>query len=266
MAKTVIVTSCKGGVGKSTVTAGISAALALSGKRALAIDFDFTVRGLELLLGVENSTVFNWLDVMDGRCDLSRAIIPHGKLGGLYFLAAPRLEQADASSLDFHGLFGKIKDFRDDGKEFDYVIADVHGKDSDTVRKISEFCDKALVLCDHSPASVRAAELTGELLRDCGVGDSKLLINSFDADGALRGNRTGIIELIDTSRLMLAGVVPYDKELELLGENGELIDALPKASNTGRAFMNITARLEGDHVPLFNGFAGGVYKKLLQGK
>ena len=264
MAKTVMVTSLKGGVGKSTVAAGISTALALSGKRVLSLDFDFDVRSLELIMGVESKTVFNSLDVLEGRCPLGRAVVTHERVGGLYLLAAPSLSCSEASRLDFKKLFCQLNDFVDDGKELDYIIIDAQAKDEDVILAVSPYCDTVLVPCSHSPASERAAELTGERLSRVGAKEIKLVVNGFDAEGVLRSDRVGVAELIDSTRLMLLGVVPYDSELELLEEKGELVDVLPKSSNTRRAFANIAVRLDGGQVPLFDGFSGSLYKKVLQ--
>ncbi len=266
MAKIVLVTTTKGGVGKSTVAAGVSAALALSGERVLVIDLDFAVRSLELILGLESKTVFNSLDVTEGRCPIKRAVAECDGVGGLYLLAAPSQSQADASRLDLQKLFDEIKSFSEGEGAIDYIIVDAQANNTDIIRGVSPYCTTALVPCTHSPASVRAAEQTGELLRDCGIGEIKLVVNEFDAEGVLHSERVGIAELIDTSRLMLLGVVPYDRELELIGENGEALDKLPKSSNTKRAFVNIAARLDGTQVPLFDGFAGSIYKKVLQNK
>lgn len=264
MANTVMITSLKGGVGKSTVTAGISTALALLGKRVLVLDFDFTVRSLELILGLESKTVFNAFDVTNGRCSLKRALVMHEKVDGLYFLAAPKLESAEIATLDFKQLFDEASTFSEDGKEFDYIIVDTQAKDADIIRKISPYCDRALVVSTQSPSSVRAAELTGLLLRESGVADTKLVINGFDADGVMRSGRPGLVEIIDSTRLMLLGAVPYDRELELVSEKGDGIDTMPKSANTRRAFMNIAARLNGGQTPLFDGLNGGIYKKVLQ--
>ena len=261
MAKVLLVTSLKGGVGKSTVAAGISAALALSGKRTLALDLDFAVRSLELILGLEGKTVFNSLDVLEGRCSLERAVVAHGELDGLYLLAAPRL---DTRELDFGKLFDSLGDFSPDGKALDYIIVDAQARDTEIIRAVSRHLDAALVPCSHSPSSVRAAEQTGEFLRECGVNETKLIVNGFDPDGVIRGGRMSLTELIDSTGLMLTGVVPYDRELELCSDSGETIGTLPKSSNTRRAFMNIAARLDGGQSPLFDGFAGNVYKKILQ--
>ncbi len=261
MAKVLLVTSLKGGVGKSTVAAGISAALALLGKRTLALDLDLTVRSLELIMGLEGKTVFNSLDVLEGRCSLERAVVAHEELDGLYLLAAPRL---DARELDFGKLFDSLACFAPDGKELDFIIIDAQARDKEIIRAVSQYCDSALVPLSHSPSSVRAAEQTGELLREVGVGEVKLVVNGFDAEGVLRGGRIGLAELIDSTRLMLTGVVPYDRELELCSDGGKTICTLPKSSNTRRAFMNIAARLDGEQVSLFDGFAGNVYKKILQ--
>lgn len=263
MAKWVLVSSVKGGVGKSTVAAGISTALALSGKKVLALDFDFAVRSLELVLGLESKTVFNSLDVTSERVSLERAVIRHEKVGELYFLAAPSLDSKKALDLDVKKLFEKLQGFADDGKELDYIVIDAQASEAELIREISPCCEVALVPVSHSASSVRAAEQTGELLRDLGAKEVKLVVNGFDAEGVLHSGRVGLAELIDSSRLMLLGVVPYDRELELLGDSGELITALPKSSNTKRAFENIASRLGGEQIPLFNGFSGSTYKKLL---
>ena len=266
MANTVMITSLKGGVGKSTIAVGISAALAASGKRVLMLDFDFTVRSLELILGLESKTVFNSLDVIEGRCSLGRALVAHEKTSGLYLLAAPKLDCTDAAKLDFKRLFDELKSFSEDGKGFDFIIVDAQAKDSEVIREISPYCDKALVISSQSPSSVRAAELTGILLNVCDVRDTKLIVNGFDADGVVNSGRTGLVEMIDASRLMLLGAVPYDRELELVSEKGDVADVLSVSGNTRRAFTNIAARLSGGQIPLFNGFAGGIYKKVLQTK
>ena len=263
MAKIVLVTTTKGGVGKSTVAAGVSAALALSGKRVLVLDLDLSVRSLELIMGLESKTVFNSLDVASERACVERAVLAHEKVGGLYFLAAPSLESSKVSDLDIKKLFEKLLGFADDGKELDYIVIDAQARETELIREVSPYCDTALVPVSHSPSSVRAAEMTGELLRDFGAKEVKLIVNGFDAEGVLRSGRVALAELIDSSRLMLLGVVPYDRELELLGDVGELITALVKSSNTKRAFENIASRLDGEQTPLFNGFSGSTYKKLL---
>ncbi len=263
MSQTVLVTSCKGGIGKSTVAANLSMALAMAGYTVLAIDCDFRMRCLDLIMGFENSSVFNLYDVTSKRCSLERAIVKDDEMPSLYFLAAPSDRHADVSPEDFDALVKSACEYEPDGRGFDYIIIDAPAADDESISMSAPVCDQAIIVCSHMPSSIRAAIFTSELLGEYGVSKQKLVINTFDVKSALACDRLGIIEMIDSSKTMLMGIVPYDRELMICQENGELINKFKKRNNAKAAFINIAKRLCGRQIPLFEGFSGKDYVKVL---
>ena len=263
MSETVLVTSCKGGIGKSTVAANLSMALAMAGFTVLTIDCDFRMRCLDLIMGFENSAVFNLYDVISERCSAERAIIKDRRVSSLYFLAAPSDRHAVINASEFERLIDELRVFTTESGKFDYIIIDAPAADDESIALSAPVSDHALIVCSHMPSAIRAATFTSELLNDYGVKKQNLLINSFDAKSALLSKRTGIIEMIDSSKTMLIGIVPYDRELMIHQENGELLDSLPQKNNARAAFVNIAKRLCGRQIPLFEGFSGKQYKKIL---
>lgn len=263
MAETVLVTSCKGGIGKSTVAANLSLALAQDKYRVIAVDCDFRMRCLDLIMGHENAAMFNLCDVIEERCTLERALVKDNRAGCLYFLAAPSNRHVSVDPEGFTKLIKKLKEYKPDGEPVDYIVIDAPAADDDSIALSAPESDEAIIVCSHMPSAIRAAAFTCELLDEYKVKKQRLVINSFDAKSALDCNRTGIIEMIDSSRTRLLGIVPYDRELMLHQEKGELIDRLSKRNNARAAFKIIAKRLAGRQIPLFDGFVGKQYKKIL---
>ena len=264
MSQTVLITSCKGGIGKSTVAANLSMALALSGRKVLVIDCDFRMRCLDLIMGYENEAVFNLYDVIKGKCSLGKALVRDSRTDNLFFLAAPGDRYADVSPEEFEDLIEEIKNHAPDGTGFDYIIIDAPAADDDSLSLSAPVCNRAIIVCSHMPSAIRAAIFTGELLEKYGISDQKLVINSFDAKSSLESSRLGILDMIDSSKIMLIGIVPYDRTLMIYQEKGQLIAEYKKKNNAKVAFENIAKRLYGRHIPLFEGFAGKEYKKILK--
>lgn len=263
MTETVLVTSCKGGIGKSTVAANLSLALALDNYRVVAVDCDFRMRCLDLIMGHENEAMFDLCDVIQKRCTLERALVKDGRADGLYFLAAPSGRHTLIDANGFSELIRELKRCTPDGAPFDYIVLDAPAADDDAIALCAPESDQAIVVCSHMPSAIRAANFTCELLDEYSVRTQRLLINSFDAKSALSSNRTGIIDIIDQSKTRLLGIVPYDRALMLYQEKGELIDKLPKRNNARAAFVNIAKRLTGRQVALFDRFVGKEYKRIL---
>ena len=264
MSQTVLVTSCKGGIGKSTVAANLSMALAMAGYSVLAIDCDFRMRCLDLIMGFENNAVFNIYDVISSRCTLERALVCDSEFESLYFLGAPSDRHAEVSPQAFAELIQTVREYKPHGKNFDYIIIDAPAADDESIALSAPVCDQALIVCSHMPTAIRAAIFTSELLGDMGVKKQRLIINSFDAKSVILSDRSGIIEMIDSSKTMLMGIVPYDRQLMIHQERGELINKLKRNNNARGAFVNIAKRLCGRQVPLFDGFSGKDYKKILK--
>ena len=265
MSETIVVTSCKGGIGKSTVAANLSMALAMSGFSVLAVDCDFTMRSLDLIMGLENAYVFNLLDVINKSCEAEKAIVKDSRREGLYFLAAPPSGSENITVEGFESALDGIKKNGCGGQKLDYIIIDAPAADSMSVRLAASVSNQAVIVCSHMPTAIRAAGLTADILARYGVENRRLLINSFDADSALHFNRAGILEMIDESKVMLLGIVPYDRKLMISQEKGELIDSFPKKNNARQAFLNIAGRIEGAQIPLFSALSGAKYRRLTHG-
>lgn len=263
MSETILVTSCKGGIGKSTAAANISMALAMAGSSVLAVDCDFRMRSLDLIMGLEDNALFNFADVTEKRCTLERAVVKDTRVPALYFLAAPGSRSVMPDKEAFAELVKELREYKPDGRAIDYIIFDAPAADDESLALSAPASDRAVIVCSHMPSAIRAAVFTCELLDEYGVREQRLLINSFDAKSALGEKRTGIAEMIDSSKTKLIGIVPYDRELMLRQERGELIDKLSRKNNARAAYINIAQRICGKQTPLFECFSGKEYKKLL---
>lgn len=259
--KTIIITSCKGGVGKSTVTANLAYALAARGKRVLALDCDFSNRSLDLIFGCEDSVIYDLCDVIYGRCEVERAIIKDSRSENLFFCAAPLETEEDFTAEQLEEVLRKASE----KLSLDYILVDTPGAVSETVELVSHVADMALIIVSHQPTAARAAERTGMTLDRLGVSDQRLIVNGFDADAVQNGLRTGINELIDKTHTRLLGIVPHEYELSLSQEFGKICFEIDN-KNMKRiqgSFANIAARLDGVNVPLLKKVYGGKKRKEL---
>lgn len=247
-AKTFLITSCKGGVGKSTCSANLALALARQGKKTLLVDCNFEMRCLDLLLGLENEVVYDLFDVAKGRAPVLKAIIHDERSENLYFLAAPFSCGSDITAAELQTAFQTARTVGG----FDYILLDTPGTLASPELLRADIACGAIIVASHQPSSIRAADKTGEYLARWRINNQRLLINSFDFGGALNGSRPGISEIIDKTYIQLCGIVPFDRELMLSAERGEM----PLSGNCAAAFDNIACRLTGRYVPLFRGFNG----------
>ena len=244
----VIITSCKGGVGKSTVTANLAFALAGRGKRVLAVDCDFSNRSLDLIFGCEDSVIYDICDVIYGRCDIERAVISDGRSENLFFCGAPLETEESFDSEQFFAVLDEAKEKFD----LDFILIDTPGAVGETVELVSKKANMALIIVSHQPTAARAAERTGMTLDRLGLKDQRLIVNAFDADAVINGLRSGVNELIDKTHTRLAGIIPHEYELSLSQEYGKLCAEVDNKSmkRIATAFDNIAARICGVSRPL----------------
>lgn len=247
---TILITSCKGGVGKSTVSVNIAYSLASLGRKVLLIDCDFGLRCLDMMLGVENDVMYDFYDLVCERVSVENAMLVDKRSKNLFFIAAPFVNHP-ISAENFKRVISKIKQ----SVQLDYIILDSPGTLNMPYLLDSGVVDKAIIVASHQPISIRAAGKTGEWLCDKGIKNQRLLINSFDFGGTLNGTRPGINEIIDRSYLKLLGVVPYDDDIMLAAESGKLAFEV-KGSDAAVAFNNSARRLDGETVPLLQGIHG----------
>ncbi len=247
--KTIMVTSCKGGVGKSTVSANLAIRLALDGYRTLVIDCDFGVRSLDLIMGLEDRVIFDITDIILRNIEPEKAVIADERSENLFFCSAPYSYNNDIEPETFKEYVDKIKT----ALKLDYIIIDTPGDTGIPFRLAAAASQSALIISTYQPASIRAAERTGILLDELGVKSKKLIINCFNADGIEFGVQPSILEIIDKTGLQLIGIIPYDEKLSEKQACGQDVFTLKK-SNAAIAFQNISKRVVGYNIGLFTDF------------
>ena len=239
--------SLKGGVGKSTVIANVAYQLAKRGQRVLLCDLDFDVRALDLIMGLENSVMFDISDVISGRCAYSTAMVVDKNQENLFFLGAPYNCKDKLVPEKFAEVIRNIAK----EERLDYIFFDTPGE--------------AMIVACHTPASLRGAQKSADICFESGV-KPRLIVNNFDYDSVKRNRRCGINDIIDQTRVPLLGVVPYDRNLFYAQESGVL--ACEDTFISEKAFSNIADRIIADktgarYIPILKGVKAIKRKKIL---
>ncbi len=268
MSQIILVTSFKGGVGKTTVSASIAIRLAQTGNRVLVCDCDLESRCLDIVLGIENQPLFNICDAVTGKCDVSSAIVPDERFEGLYFMPAPAFYPEAFQTEDTSDMFSEENVNRFLGgisSDYDYIIFDLPARPDMLYRRLIRHSDTVLVVSLHTATSIRAAEKTAiairELCDEKKVPDVKLIVNGFKATDVKNGDNIGLYEIIGKTGLALAGVIPFDSEMVRAQELGEPVSLYKKGKLPfWKAICNTCRRLEGANVKLLDGIKIGVSK------
>ncbi len=242
MGVSTVITSGKGGVGKSTVSVGLGRALARRGRRVLLVDCDAGLRSLDRMTGVEQELVFDIADVVYGRCAPAQAIQACGGQEGLFLLPAP----SSGENMIRPGVMRKLVPFL--ARYYDHVLLDSPAGVGGGFRSAACAADRALVVCSPDPVCVRSAGTAAALLDRLGIGEKRLVINRFNGDffrktGAFRD----LDEVIDGSGIRLAGLVPEDFSMAAAFLNGQ---PAGEAAQGMMALSRIAARLEGEAAPI----------------
>ena len=251
MARTITITSCKGGVGKSTVAANLTMALSSLGQKCVLIDMDLGNRSLDLMLGCEDRVVYDISDVCTGRVELSRALIEFDAPRGFFFCPAPYMYSDDITAESLRSALDALVD------EYapDFIILDSSGGADISVELCARVSDEALIVSSRNPASVRAAGKSAALLDGYGVSEQKLIINSLELSKEANKDRAGVLDMIDETGLCLVGIIPKEGRIERLCEKGKLTLESRHAVSKG-AFLNLAKRLTGERVNLLTGIKG----------
>jgi len=254
--KILLTASAKGGVGKSTTAAGVALQYAAMGKKVLLADCDPASRSLEMFFEAENAPLFHLGDVILERCLPDAAVYPPlpEKYPSLYLCASPLRRQEEEICAKYGSMAeGIAEGCRKIAEGFDIVILDT-GSGYSIPEALTSMADTVLVCTEQSPASIRAASYTASQLNGMGkVQMTRLVICSFDIRAASKGQRAGMLSMIDTSGLKCVGVVPLDGKLLAAQEKGK-VPSVKSAAMT--AYGNIVRRLTGYDVPLFAGIRG----------
>ena len=261
MGNAFMVSSYKGGVGKSTVALGVAAAFTMLEKRVLLVDLDTSTRCLDLYMGCSDSIFYDFTDVLRGAVSLENAVYANRneKTGGsrLHLLSAPM--NASHEAVEPEGAFAQL--VSDAKKAYDCVIFDCPPGRFERFAALCPLVDEALVVCAHSAASVRAAEKTASELSECGAREIRMVINCFTPYGIREGSHRGIVDVIEDSHIALAGIVEYNATLRVGQERGLTAFDLPIPA-IRRQFTDIARRLDGYEVNLSSRYSGVKIKKL----
>lgn len=242
MGELIAIASGKGGTGKTSICAGIATALAEMGEKVLCIDCDVGLRNLDISLGLSQEGAISFLDVMQGRYPLESAL-RHPGYENLYFLTAPMNYPAD--SID-PALFSKM--LQQARQSFAYVLLDAPAGVDAGFRLAARDADRVLLVCGADPASVRDAQLTGQMLEGMGKQEMRLIVNRVNKKIAASLGKT-VDDIMDTAGLPLMGVVPEDVQVTLRAAFGKPLLEKNKRM-AAAACRRIAKRIKGYRVPI----------------
>lgn len=240
----IAVVSGKGGTGKTSFTAGVGAALAMSGKRVLCLDCDIGLRNLDLALGLSDRALMDFSDVAQGRCSLEAAVVEHPRISGLFLLTAPvRSRSRQVTEAEMADLMAQIR------ARFDYCLLDAPAGLGSGFQLATAAADRCIVVTNTDASSLRDAQHTVMELNRFGRGRLHLVVNRVRKK-LLRSMHATIDDAIDKAGLPLIGVVPEDDSLLLSLNQGVPLLLSASYGPAAAAYRNIAKRLQGGKAPL----------------
>ena len=244
MENVIVITSGKGGVGKTTSTANLGTGLAMQGKKVVLVDTDIGLRNLDVVLGLENRIVYDLVDVVEGTCKLKQALIKDKRYEGLYLLPAAQTRNKMAVAPEqMKELVAELE------KEFDYVLIDCPAGIERGFKNAVAGAKSAIVVTVPEVSSVRDADRIIGLLSANGVDDVKLLINRLRPDLVRKGDMLAIDDTLEILGIDLVGVIPEDELIFRSSNLGEPA-VTDNSSLAGEAYRNVTKRIMGEDVPM----------------
>ncbi|WP_379130855.1 septum site-determining protein MinD [Paenibacillus sp. sgz500958] len=244
MGEAIVVTSGKGGVGKTTTTANIGTALALQGKKVCLVDTDIGLRNLDVVMGLENRIIYDLVDVAEGRCRLNQALVKDKRFDELFML--PAAQTKDKTSVTPEQVKDIILELK---KEFEYILIDCPAGIEHGFRNAIAGADKAIVVTTPENAAVRDADRIIGLLEQSQVESPKLIVNRIRPNLVKSGDMLDIEDILQVLNIDLIGIVP-DDELVIKAANAGEPTVMNPDSSAAIAYRNIARRILGDSVPL----------------
>ncbi len=256
MGEVIVITSGKGGVGKTTTTANVGTGLAKLDKKVVLIDTDIGLRNLDVVLGLENRIVYNLVDVIEGNCRIKQAIIKDKRYPNLYLL--PSAQTRDKTSVTPEQMKKLADELRE---EFDYILMDCPAGIEQGFKNAIAGADSALVVTTPEVSAVRDADRIIGLLEANDLKNTHLIVNRLRQDMVKKGDMMSADDVVEILAIDLIGVVPDDENVVISTNQGE-----PLVGNdtlAGQAYMNICHRVIGEEVPLLDlNIKGGFMSRL----
>ncbi|WP_439639559.1 septum site-determining protein MinD [Nevskia sp.] len=252
MAKIIVVTSGKGGVGKTTTSASFATGLAMRGKKTAVIDFDVGLRNLDLIMGCERRVVYDFVNVINGEATLKQALIRDKNLDNLHILAASQTRDKDALSTE--GVERVLKELAQD---FDYVICDSPAGIERGAFLAMYFADEALVVTNPEVSSVRDSDRVLGILasksRRAEIGEQRvkehLVLTRYSPARVAKGEMLSVDDVKDILAIPLLGVIPESTTVLTSSNSGEPVIKDP-LSEAGQAYTDLIARFLGEERPM----------------
>ena len=258
MSEVIVVTSGKGGVGKTTTSANVGTGLAAMGKKVILIDTDIGLRNLDVVMGLENRIVYNLVDVVEGNCRIKQAIIRDKRYPTLFLL--PSAQTRDKSAVNPSQMVRMISHLKD---QFDYIILDCPAGIEQGFQNAIAGADRALVITTPEVSAIRDADRIIGLLEANDIRNADLIVNRIRMDMVESGNMMSMDDVVEILAIDLLGAVPDDESVVIATNQGE--PCVGDSSLAGQAYMNICRRVMGEEVPFLDlkikdGFFGKLKK------
>lgn len=245
MSEVIVVTSGKGGVGKTTTSANVGTGLAAAGKKVVMIDTDIGLRNLDVVMGLENRIVYNLVDVIEGNCRIKQALIRDKRYPGLYLM--PSAQTRDKTSVNPDQMVKMLQVLRE---QFDYIILDCPAGIEQGFQNAIAGADRALVITTPEVSAIRDADRIIGILEANEFKKIDLVINRLRFDMIRRGDMMTVSDVCDILSIPLIGLVPDDENVVIATNQGEPL--VGNATLAGRAYQNICMRVQGEEVPFLN--------------
>lgn len=258
MSEVIVVTSGKGGVGKTTTSANVGTGLAMLNKKVVLIDTDIGLRNLDVVMGLENRIVYNLVDVVEGNCRMKQALIKDKRYDNLFLL--PSAQTRDKTAVSPEQMKKLTDELRD---EYDYIILDCPAGIEQGFKNAISGADRALIVTTPEVSAIRDADRIIGLLEANGIHKIDLIINRIRMDLVRRGDMMSNEDVIEILAVSLIGAVPDDENIVIASNQGEPL----VGNNTlaGQAYMNIVRRVLGEEVPYLDLDSGsGFFSRLLK--
>ena len=242
MGEVIVITSGKGGVGKTTTTANLGSALALRGKKVVLIDTDIGLRNLDVVMGLENRIVYDIVDVVEEKCKLKQALIKDKRFKELFLLpAAQTRDKSAVNEEQMKELTDKLRE------EFDYILIDCPAGIEQGFKNAIAGADRAIVVTTAEISSIRDADRIIGLLEASEIKNPELVINRLRPNMVKKGEMMDVDDIVDLLSIDLIGVVPDDEFIITQTNKGEPVVTNKKAPS-GRAYVEAARRILGENI------------------
>ena len=257
MGEVIVITSGKGGVGKTTTTANLGVALALRNKKVALVDTDIGLRNLDVVMGLENRIVYDIVDVVEGKCKLRQALIKDKRFNELFLLpAAQTRDKSAVNEEQMKELIGKLKE------EFDYILIDCPAGIEQGFRNAIAGANRAIVVTTAEISAIRDADRIVGLLEASEIKNPELIINRIRPAMVKKGEMMDVEDIVDLLSIDLIGVVPDDEYIITQTNKGEPVVIKDKAPS-GKAYTEIARRILGENIEVtVPGRKEGLFSKM----